>query len=122
MHSICSFAELELERRHLDLSKMKIVHTRIIYRPLDVYQANETMDFSSLPKSTLNAILNAKDPDPRNWTFFLCGNWSSWLELHSGSWNETQQVFEFFVSIPVGVSEFKFIVNDQWGKKSFPEP
>ena len=95
--------------------------TRIVYRPLDVYATPDKTDFTKMPLSTFDPILNAKDPDPGNWTVFLVGNWSSWLELHSGTWNEAERVHEFLVSIPVGVSEFKFIVNDQWGESASPE-
>ena len=43
------------------------------------------------------------------------GNWSDWLEAHDGSWDPVEEVFEFDVCIPVGQSEFKFVINDHWG-------
>ena len=42
------------------------------------------------------------------------GNWSDWLEAHDASWDPAEEVFGFNVSIPVGQSEFKFVVNDHW--------
>jgi hypothetical protein len=54
---------------------MPTVATRLAYRPLDVYHADDGIDYSTLPSSTLQPVLCAAHPDPRQWTAFLVGNW-----------------------------------------------
>jgi hypothetical protein len=96
-------AEQELEKRHEELSKMPLRNLRLIFRP---HQRSACQ-----PKG---CVLCSENPDPKTWTAWLVGNWSDWLEAHDASWDATEEVFGFNVSIPVGQSEFKFVVNDHW--------
>ena len=91
-------AEQELKKRHEQLNSQVCRQIRLIFRP------NQS-----------SAYL-AGNSDPSTWTARLVGNWTDWLEAHEATWNPAEGVFDFFVSIPVGQAEFKFVINDEWGE------